>query len=581
MAKKFKQFSNEQRIIDNPLLYIAQGISPSRDGQVWEQKPVEMEEFIESKKHLNQKWNGRSGCRPKIKDILIKAMDSKTREMILLLGKGSGKDYLSSILHLYGIHRCLCMLNPQAFFGLSPTPMYFVNTARNDKQAKKVFFAQFIALLKDTPWFEGKFREPGVDTVTFDKNIQALSVNSQAFGWLGYNTIQWVGDELAFFLENDQDDESESRAEECWQAAYGSCKTRFPKDYKMIGITTPRYDDDFVMKKFHELSNREDGYTEQAATWDINPNLTKEDFKHEMIRDYRRTMRDFGAQPVGVIESFWPDPSNMEDYCCETCHQCPVFQRRKELGDIHSCLEFADCKMNAYKGNGYWHDWFRPPQDNNSYWMHFDLAKSRDRIGFCLGRSVGEVKIEMDSYKLKEMLEKNKDIDVTDLSEDDRYQTKPLIKMEAVGWISTGTDRNPRMLKNGEFYYKAILDFLIMYLLNKGFVIEGCSFDQFNSHFIKQELEDKGIRVELISCDRTDEVPSNAKYAVIEQRVEYPYSWLLCDEAKHLKTIEGKKVDHAKKKSKDVWDAFASTIVACEKFLNCAGGYVMLGDEDD
>jgi hypothetical protein len=271
----------------------------------------------------------------------------------------------------------------------------------------------------------------------------------------------------------------------------------------------------------------------------------------------------------------------MENYCCETCHQCPVYQRRKEYGDIHSCLEYEGCTVNAYKGNGYWHDWFQPPKENNSFWMHFDLAKSRDRIGFALGQTVGEVKIEMDSYKLKERAERDKDFDLASIDDDDRFETRSLIKIAAVGWISTGTERNARMLKNGEFYYKAILDYLIMSLVNKGFLIEGCSFDQFNSHFIKQELEDKGMRVELISCDRTDEVPSNAKYAVIEQRVEYPYSWLLCDEAKHLKTIEGKKVDHAKKKSKDVWDAFASTIVACEKFLSCTGDYVLLGDSDD
>jgi len=581
MAKKFKPFSEEEKILKNPLLFIAQGISPSRDGQVWEQKPVSMEEFIESKKFLNQKWTGRSGCRPRIKEILIKVSESDVRECMLLLGKGSGKDFAASILHLYGIHKCLCMLNPQSYFGLSPTPIYFVNTARNDKQAKKVFFAQFVALLKETPWFEGKYREPGIDTVVFDKNIQALSVNSQAFGWLGFPTIQWVGDELAFFLENENDDESESRAEECWQAAYGSCKTRFPKDYKMVGITTPRYDDDFVMKKFFELKSREDGYVEQAATWDINPNLNKEDFKYEMIRDYRRTMRDFGAEPVGVIESFWPDPSDMENYCCEKCHQCPVFNRRKEYGDIFSCLEYGECQVNAYKGNGFWHDWFTPPKDYNSWWMHFDLAKSRDRIGFALGRSVGEVKLELDSFKLKERAKKDRDLDLDNLSDDDRYETKPLIHIAAVGFISTGTNRNPRMLKNGEFYYKAILDHLILYLINKGFNIEGCSFDQFNSHFIKQELEDKGLRVELISCDRTDEVPSNAKYAVIEQRVDYPYSWLLCDEAKHLKVIEGKKVDHAKKKSKDVWDSFAATIVACEKFLNYTGDFVFVGDNDD
>jgi hypothetical protein len=46
--------------------------------------------------------------------------------------------------------------------------------------------------------------------------------------------------------------------------------------------------------------------------------------------------------------------------------------------------------------------------------------------------------------------------------------------------------------------------------------------------------------------DRNDEVPSQAKDTLTENRVIYPYSLLLCREAKHLKYINGKKIDHAK-----------------------------------
>lgn len=582
MSRKNRLFDSKEKVVNNPFMHIAQGISKETSSQVWEEKPVTISEFIESKKFLNQKWNGRSGCRPKIMEIAENITKEHVRECMLLLGKGSGKDFIASIIHLYGIYRCLCMANPQSYFGLGPSPIYFINTARNEKQAKKVFFLQMLALLTECPWFEGKYREPpGVDSIIFDKGIQALSVNSQAFGWLGFNTIQWVGDELAFFLENDTDEESASRAEECWQSAFGSCKTRFPLYYKMIGITTPRYDDDFVMKKFYELQGRkDDAFVAQAATWEIHPHLSKEDFKHQFEVDYRRTMRDFGAVPVGVIESFWPDPKFVEDSVCETCRQCSIYQNRSGINDIFCCNVYDKCLRNGYKGNGYWRDWFKPPVIHNDYWMHFDLAKSKDRIGFSLARIIGEAKVELDVYKLIEKYgdEYKKQIE----SEDDKYETKGIIEVAAIGFVSTNRDLDSRMLKNGEFYYTAILDYLILELKKRGFNIVGISFDQFQSHYMKQQLEDRGFQVELISCDRTDEVPVAAKYAVVESRVEYPYSYVLSEEAKYLKYIEGKKVDHAKKSSKDVWDSFASSIFCCEKFLMAASGFEMLeGDDDD
>jgi len=576
MSKKRKLVDES---LNDPLRTLAQGLFSERSEQTWvdDTEPVDIVEFVEGRLFLNQKWNGRTGCRPKILEYLVETLDPDIREAIWLLGKGSGKDFGASILHLYGIYRCLKMVNPQSYFGLVPSPIYFVNTARNETQAKRVFFTQFLALLKECPWFDGKYREPGVQSVEFQKNIYALSTNSQAFGWLGYNTIQWVGDELAFFLEKDFDDESESRAKICWEAAFGSCKTRFPKDYKMIGITTPRYDDDFVMRKYYELQNRSDGLVKRAATWEVNPNLKKEDFKFEFIRDYRRTMRDFGAEPSGIIESFWPEPDFVENSVCEECRQCPIYKNKKLGENIFECWDYEDCKGNAYKGNGEWRKWFLPPVENNEYVMHFDLAKSKDRIGFSLGYSNGDVQIELDAYKIKEREDRNEII-----KEEDKFETKPLIKISAIGFV-TVTERDKGLLKNNEFYYSAIMSNCILNLEKRGFNIIKITFDTYQSHYIKQELEDRGIDTDLISLDRTDEIPVAAKYALTEQRVEYPYCRLLVDEARNLKFIAGKKVDHARRASKDAWDGFAGTIYNCEKELGNRSvfGMIAAGSEDD
>lgn len=574
MAKK-----KYNEIISDPFREIAFGLSHDEGEEVWEEEPVGIVEFIESKKFLNQawKWNKKKGtgrgCRPKIMDIAIQLVKEDVREAILLLGKGSGKDYISAIINLFGIHRSLCMYSPQAYYDLAPgSPIYFINTARNDTQAKKVFFAQFKGLLLECPWFADKMiSDPGVQHVSFKKKIEALSVNSQAFGWLGFNTLQWVGDELAFFLTNDTDEESESRAEECWEAAYGSCQTRFPRHYKMIGITTPRYDDDFVMKKFYELNSRmkRDGsaYIRQASSWDMNPNTPKSAYKYALERNFRRAMRDFGAEPSGVIESFWSDPDYVENNVCDICKECPIYiNRQLRSDDIYECYDYDDCRANAYRGNGEFADWFYINPDDE-YYMHFDLSKNKDRVGFVLVHRSGEIEVELDDYELR----KEHGDDLAELDPEDFYALRALIKVDAIGFISPASKRDPKLTKNKEIYYDGILKEIILKLVRMGCNIELITFDQFQSHYLKQQLEDEGLEIELLSLDRTDEVPVSAKLALTENRTEYPYSRVLCSEAKHLKYIKGKKVDHARKKSKDIWDGFAGAIHNCDQ--SAGGGF--------
>lgn len=392
-----------------------------------------------------------------------------------LYPENSGKDFLASIMHLYGIYKALCLYDPQGYYGLAPgSPIYFVNVARNEGQAKNVFFTQFLGMLENCPWFQGKCEPPSSNTVKFDKRIRALSGNSQAFGWLGYNTIQWVGDELAFFLENDSNEESESKAEECWEAAYGSCQTRFPQHYKMFGITTPRYEDDFVMRKCDELQGRADGCFVQAATWDIHPNLTKEDFKNSLIRNYRRAMRDFGAQPMGIIESFWSEPEFVEENVCQTCRECDVYQNRIINTDDYICRSCDSCKANGYVGNGVWRDWF-VPDGSVEYCIHFDLSKNKDRLAFAVGHVHGNVKLEVDIF------ERVKNTDKMDEEErmEKTYEDRPLIKIDAIGWIDPRNVADSDMLKNREIHYHGVFNKIIVALRNKGFNISIITFDQY------------------------------------------------------------------------------------------------------
>ena len=516
----------------------------------------------------------------------------------VLIGN-SGKDFLSSIMHLYGIYRSLCMHSPQSYYGLAPnSPIYYVNVARNENQAKNVFFKEFVGHLMNCPWFASKYRDPGTMQVTFDKNVVALSGNSQAFAWLGYNVVQWVGDELAFFLENQSDANTEedtgnlSRAEECWEAAYGSCQTRFPDHYKMIGITTPRFDDDFVMKKFAELKRRMiekgDAYAVKAATWEVHPRLKKEDFASAFQKNFRRTMRDFGAEPMGVIDTFWGDPDFIDNNPCENCKECPIYQNKTVTDyDLYECYDHPGCTANGYCGNGEFRDWFKP-DSTADYYAHVDLSTKKDRTSITIGHASGSIKVEIDPYKKIEQAQEEAGVgigrrgkhSVVEITDEDLYEERPIITLDAIIVISPASNRDNRLVRNNEIYYEGILKYIFKNLLGKGFNLVKVTFDQFQSHMLRQSLEDLGIEVDLLSLDRTDEVPVQAKNAFVEGRVIYCWNRIFAKEARHLQ-YRGKKVDHPTGKGKDIIDSAFGAVFNVETTFNGSSFYELIEIEQD
>jgi hypothetical protein len=250
---------------------------------------------------------------------------------------------------------------------------------------------------------------------------------------------------------------------------------------------------------------------------------------------------------------------------------------------LYRCYDYDDCKANAYRGNGVWREWFKEVVDLEAeYYMHFDLSKNKDRIGFSLTHSVGEIKIQVDPWALDDRARKER-VDISELDEEDKYESRPLIKVDAIGWVANDPERHKSLLKNREFHYDSVLRRLIYQLKDFGCNVVKVTTDQYQSHHFKQSLEDRGYETELISLDRTDEIPVQSKNAVVENRVEFPYDKLLTIEAKNLKYINGKKVDHAQKKSKDVWDGFAGSIFNCEVNYDGGGCFEVMtgGDEYD
>jgi hypothetical protein len=84
------------------------------------------------------------------------------------------------------------------------------------------------------------------------------------------------------------------------------------------------------------------------------------------------------------------------------------------------------------------------------------------------------------------------------------------------------------------------------------------TFDRWQSFDIQQELQAVGIRTDTVSVGKKHY--EDLAMMIYEERVAMPHIPLLLDEMSELKIINDKKVDHPRKKSKDLSDAVTGAV---------------------
>ena len=266
----------------------------------WREEPVDFDTFVLSREHLflpplfprqRAAVLALIGEDPK---RVFEAPDPareaarKYQLAVLLWGKGSGKDYLCSIVVAYLVYVLLCLRDPQGYFGLGPGEnLDVLNVAYNADQAKRVFFAKFKERLYRWRWLrenfdvhEGGRRKwqsnaglPVVELndgeVIFPRSIRCFSKHSQNESYEGLNVIAWVMDEASAFLSAAK----KENAGKIYQTLRTSAASRFGMRWLGFIISYPRHADDFTMQKCAEAREHPDAgiYADgPASTWDIN-----------------------------------------------------------------------------------------------------------------------------------------------------------------------------------------------------------------------------------------------------------------------------------------------------------------------
>jgi hypothetical protein len=461
-------------------------------------------------------------------------------EVILQLGKGSGKDFVSTVACAYIVYKLLCLKDPARYFGKpSGDAIDLINVAINAQQAKNVFFKGFKTKIEKSPWFAGKYN-PKAESIEFDNAITVYSGHSERESHEGLNLILAVLDEISGFANevgtgNDQG----KTADNIYKAFRASVDSRFPDLGKVALLSFPRYPGDFISQRYdavimekevvskehtfimnEDLPEDSDGnklvinwdeediisykypgvFALKRPTWVVNPTRKIDDFKLAFYTDLGDAMQRFACVPTYSTDAFF-----------------------KQTEKVRACMTIRN-PIDSYKR---FDETFKP-DPTKKYYVHADLAQKHDKCAIAIAHVEKWVNIQV----IK-----------------DYQQVAPVVIVDAVVYWEPKTE-GPVNLSEVKLW--------IQNLRRQGFDIGMVSFDRWQSFDIQNELKQVGMRTETVSVAKKHY--EDMAMLMYEERLVMPAIELLFQELTELKIMKNNRVDHPRKSSKDLADAVCGAI---------------------
>jgi hypothetical protein len=461
-------------------------------------------------------------------------------EIILQWGKGSGKDFTSTVAVAYIVYVLLCLKDPARYYGKPPgDAIDIINIAINAQQAKNVFFKGLKVKVERSPWFAGKYN-PKIDSIEFDKSITVYSGHSERESHEGLNLLVAILDEISGFAQEvGTGNEQGKTADNIYKAFRASVDSRFPDLGKVALLSFPRYPGDFISQKYDdvvmekevvtkyhtfvmndelpadakgnslEISWEEDTilsykfpgmFALKRPTWVVNPTRKIDDFKLAFYTDIGDAMQRFACIPTFASDAFF-----------------------KQRDKVQNAMTIR----NPIDGFKRFEETFKP-DPTKKYYVHADLAQKHDKCAVAIAHVDKWVNIQV----IK-----------------DYEQVAPVVVVDAVVYWEPRTE-GPVDLSEVKQW--------IQNLRRVGFDIGMVSFDRWQSFDIQNELKAVGIRTETVSVAKKHY--EDMAMLIYEERLVMPMIDLLFEELTELKIMKGNRVDHPRKSSKDLADAVCGAI---------------------
>lgn len=533
-------------------------------GEEFDERPVDIDEFFQSPKYLDSSRDKKKYLSEIQKELIIamstiyfeetlialhgerdgsRRYEDIVNEIIMQLGKGSGKDFSSCVAVAYVVYLCMCLKNPCAYFDNDSIDI--INIAINGDQAQRVFFSHFQDIIENAPWFEGKFKVTA-HHIEFDKKVHVYSGHSEREAYEGYNTLMVILDEISgFALTSQSGNEKAKTAPAIYDMYKGSVTSRFGDTGKLVLLSFPRFKDDFIQQKYKEVIDEKEVFLRRARL-KVRPNLPDgtegNEFEIEWEEDhivsykYPRTFAlrrpSWECNPTKDLQrdyalSFYRNPGDAYGrFACMPSNLEDGFFKRMDM------VKQAFSRLNGTDQAGVFHpSWV--PQDDKKYFVHVDLAKKRDRCAVAIAH-----------------VEKWIQYDIGPETE----EVLPVIRVDALRyWI-------PQDEVTKDVDFDLVIEF-IKSVRRRGFDVQLATFDRWNSHDTMKDLNRIGIETDLLSVDKKHY--DDFLITCYDERLIGPNEELLIDELGQLRQMEkGQKIiiEHPRTGYKDLSDAVCGAI---------------------
>ncbi len=462
-------------------------------------------------------------------------------EIILQLGKGSGKDFTSTVACAYIVYKLLCLKDPARYFGKpSGDAIDIINVAINAQQAKNVFFKGFKTKIEKSPWFAGKYN-PKAESIEFDKTVTVYSGHSERESHEGLNLMLAVLDEISgFATEITSGNDQGKTADNIYKAFRASVDSRFPDLGKVVLLSFPRFPGDFISQRYDDVV-AEKQVIQKAHKFILNPDLpeTQEDnyleieWEEDEIISYKYPGVFALKRPTWVVNptrkiddfkiAFFTDMGDaMQRFACVPTYMSDAFFKQREKVRASMTVRNPLDQFRRFDES------FKPDPDK-VYYVHADLAQKHDKCAVAIAHVDKWVNIQViNNYE----------------------QVAPIVVVDAVAYWEPKVE-GPVDLSEVKQW--------IQNLRRIGFNIGMVTFDRWQSFDIQNELKQIGMRTDTVSVSKKHY--EDMAMLVYEERVAIPAIELLFEELTELKiTKNGKNVDHPRKLSKDLADAVCGAI---------------------
>lgn len=248
------------------------------------------------------------------------------QEAAIACGQRSTKSHITAMLATYLLHRYLKLQNPVQLLGLvQATVLHGTFVALTYAQARDTLWDPFCEYIANSPWFKSYhsllktynekyseeifkikdtfilYRHRGLLMYPSGPNMKTLRGRTRFFAAI---------DELGWFDNSAEKNKVKDNANEVYIALERSLLTvraaanrllrqgydNIPTAF-FVNVSSPSHARDKIMELINKAKISKKIFAMHRPTWEMNPNVTREDLEDEYRKDPVAADRDYGANP--------------------------------------------------------------------------------------------------------------------------------------------------------------------------------------------------------------------------------------------------------------------------------------------